>query len=615
MGSFKEVTMTVKLTIQHVKFEFEKAGWVLHTDNYEHSQQKLDVTCPNGHVTTITWNNFQRGQGCGFCSGRFKYNLTAVRRLFTDIGYEPLFDNYINNSTPLPFKCTRGHEATIRLLDFLQGVRCGQCRGFRLSESLRASREDLEKLCIKAGAKLIKHWLEGGRTYLSYECKNGHTSKALLTNFRRHLSCWECSKLKKSGENCYRWNPDREYIKKIRRLRKVCERIIRRCLRATRKNKTNNTANLLGYTPEQLKNHIDNHPNMVNCIGKCWHVDHIFPIKAFLDYGIEDLSIINCLENLRPLENLPNLVKGGNYDAYDFEIWLNKKGIPFNVAKRESQINEINNWVRSLGVTSFIEDGRINIGKVRIKYVDAFTFDTNQKVNFSEFKDATKNGIRLITIFFDEWQNKNSQCKNFIKSILGLNSRKIYARNCEVKEVPPTLAREFFNNHHIQGSNRLGAIFYGLYLDSEIVGIMSLGRHNRQNGASNSILLDRLCFKEDCQVVGGASKLLNYCVEWAKTNNYSSIISFSDNRWSDGHIYEVLKFSLTKEYRQDYSYINLNGLPRRLSKQSQKKKLVNCPEGMTEFEWAKRRGLSRIYDCGKKRWTLFLTMETQNEAI
>jgi hypothetical protein len=31
------------------------------------------------------------------------------------------------------------------------------------------------------------------------------------------------------------------------------------------------------------------------------HVDHIFPIQAFLDHGILDLKTINALDNLRPM--------------------------------------------------------------------------------------------------------------------------------------------------------------------------------------------------------------------------------------------------------------------------------------------------------------------------
>ena len=58
---------------------------------------------------------------------------------------------------------------------------------------------------------------------------------------------------------------------------------------------------MLGYTVNELKNHIHNHPNWSNIKKNNWHLDHMFPVKAFLDYGIIDLKLINCLDNLQPL--------------------------------------------------------------------------------------------------------------------------------------------------------------------------------------------------------------------------------------------------------------------------------------------------------------------------
>jgi len=86
---------------------------------------------------------------------------------------------------------------------------------------------------------------------------------------------------------------------------------------------------LLGYDYKQLQEHILNHPNYEKIKNDKWHIDHIWPIKAFVDYGLYDLSLINCLENLRPLEAFENNSKSGKYCLADFEEWLTKKGIRF----------------------------------------------------------------------------------------------------------------------------------------------------------------------------------------------------------------------------------------------------------------------------------------------
>jgi hypothetical protein len=46
---------------------------------------------------------------------------------------------------------------------------------------------------------------------------------------------------------------------------------------------------------------------------KEWHIDHIRPIKSFLDSGITDVEIINHPSNLRPLWAKDNLAKGSSY--------------------------------------------------------------------------------------------------------------------------------------------------------------------------------------------------------------------------------------------------------------------------------------------------------------
>jgi hypothetical protein len=111
-----------------------------------------------------------------------------------------------------------------------------------------------------------------------------------------------------------------------------------------------------------------------------------------------------------------------------------------------------------------------------------------------------------------------------------------------------------------------------------------------------------MCFKAGVQVVGGASKIFSMCIKWCKDNKIEKIITWSDNRWSVGDIYEKLGFELDSKLKPDYSYVDLKRKCCRVSKQSQKKSNSNCPKEMTENQWALQNNLVRIWDCGKKRW-------------
>jgi len=97
---------------------------------------------------------------------------------------------------------------------------------------------------------------------------------------------------------------------------------LRTCLQYTDQKKQDRTHKLLGYTPRQLQEHIQSHPNWDKVKDGDWHLDHIFPIIAFLENDIKDISLICCLENLQPLSGKANCRKNGSYDQKEFLDWL-----------------------------------------------------------------------------------------------------------------------------------------------------------------------------------------------------------------------------------------------------------------------------------------------------
>lgn len=282
-----------------------------------------------------------------------------------------------------------------------------------------------------------------------------------------------------------------------------------------------------------------------------------------------------------------------NYGKMQKEIqeWLNSFGFNFKSSR---------SLMPGFEIDLYDETKKIAIEYCGLHWHHEFSLEPRKNnYHWNKHKACLDKGVQLLTIFSDEWLTKLPQCQSHIKALLGVVEKKIYARKCIVKNIDAKEGRAFFAKYHIQGKNNLGIVFFGIYHEEELCGVISLGRHSRQY---TSIVLDRLCFKAGVQILGGASKLFSRCVEWAKNNDHKEIISFSDNRWSVGKVYESLKFSLDKEYRPDYSYVKIDKATERISKQSQKKQTVNCPEGLTEFQWAHERGLARIWDCGKKRW-------------
>jgi predicted GNAT family N-acyltransferase len=277
---------------------------------------------------------------------------------------------------------------------------------------------------------------------------------------------------------------------------------------------------------------------------------------------------------------------------------------------------EIQDFLNSFGF-SFVENDYSILGnkeidlydcnkKIAIEYCGLFWHTDlspnprDKNYHYDKHNKCLEKDIHLITIFEDEWVNRNYQCKNVLKSILGIYDLRVYARKCTIVKLDKKEFNYFCDEYHLQGKNTLGQIFYGLKHENTLVAAMSFGSHHRNN---HDLVLDRFCCKGDVQVVGGASRLFKACLTEAKTLGFQKVISWSDNRWRQGTVYEQLGFVLEEELVPDYSYVYLkNTKNKRISKQSMQKKNTNCPPDMTEKEWATINGFGRIYDCGKKRW-------------
>jgi hypothetical protein len=295
---------------------------------------------------------------------------------------------------------------------------------------------------------------------------------------------------------------------------------------------------------------------------------------------------------------------------------LERYGSPYPIHKFGKTQKEITEWLNSFGF-NFQSNHIVLNGKELDLYDENLKFaieysglhwhhenspqprPSNYHIN--KFNICKEKGIQLITIFEDEWLNNQEVIKSVILSKLGVFEKRLYARKCIAKEISKKEFTDFCDKHHVQGGNSLAKVCFGLYYEDELIGVMDLGSHHRKQ-TKGEMVLTRLCFKAGYQIIGGASKLFTACVNWCKSNEVKKIISWSDNRWSNGSIYKNLNFVLEQELGSDYAYVNMSYPKERISKQSQMKCNTGCPKDISEKEWALQNGLSRIWDCGKVRW-------------
>jgi len=199
-------------------------------------------------------------------------------------------------------------------------------------------------------------------------------------------------------------------------------------------------------------------------------------------------------------------------------------------------------------------------------------------------------GIRIIHIWEDDWESKRSIIKSQIKYILGKTKRKIFARKCHIKDLKNVSF--FLRDNHIQGVDRSN-IKIGLFQKDELVSVMTFnkleGRNKMKDGSWN---ISRFCNKLDTNVVGGASKILNWFI---KNYNPKRLLSYADKDWSTGDLYKKLGFEKVSESKPDYKYVVKSS---RKNKQSFTKSKLGIKE-VTEYQHMSNLGYYRIWDCGK----------------
>ena len=217
--------------------------------------------------------------------------------------------------------------------------------------------------------------------------------------------------------------------------------------------------------------------------------------------------------------------------------------------------------------------------------------------HFNKFLDAKKNNIRLITIFDIDWGDK---VKDIIRDIIS-SKNKVFARNCICKEIDKKESNLFFDKYHLYGGNNMSNYNYGLYYNNDLVSVMSFGKRRYKDG----IEIIRYAIKSGYTIIGGADKLFKHFVN---DYNISEVMTYSDNDYFDGSIYERLGFSFDGYTNPDYywynehkGYLNREKCQPKILKEKYPY-LYNPDSNSVENYIMIKLGYVKVYRCGNTRW-------------
>ena len=208
--------------------------------------------------------------------------------------------------------------------------------------------------------------------------------------------------------------------------------------------------------------------------------------------------------------------------------------------------------------------------------------------HFEKSKLASKLGIRLIHIWEYEWENPITREKiiSLLSIALGKVTSKIYARNCEIKQITNTEAKYFNDLNHLQG-HRNAQVTYGLFYNDKLVQLMSFSKtkYNKNLKSSNSWEIIRGCPGSNNIVVGGVSKLFKHFI---RNYNPDSIFSYCDFNKFDGKGYEALGMEFIGYTGPDMKWLMKNNIV--VNRQPKKHKEL------------KENSLAQIFGAGSKKY-------------
>jgi hypothetical protein len=200
----------------------------------------------------------------------------------------------------------------------------------------------------------------------------------------------------------------------------------------------------------------------------------------------------------------------------------------------------------------------------------------------SKFKICDKKDIRLFTIFEDEWKERNKQTRARLRSLLDGSLTNIRVDDCHCESLDLSYANQILDQWSVEGKDSKIVYASGMFCNDSLVGIMSFSM------VKNKPTLSRCELNEGVRIDGWESTLFEFSKSYLSDQGYTTVDSYSDNRWSRGELQKKLGFEFVKELKPKCFYLNKHDVRYRYSR------LKDVPSGE----------VFHIWDCGHRLWTL-----------
>lgn len=565
------------------KKEVTQAGYNL----IKQDKQKLKVSCSLGHIYDVyvtTWNEGSRCKQC-FLDDQKKEIWDKYNRLLIEEGYKLLEIKQTEHGNRLICKCPNNHDYEVLYNNWSSGCRCSKC--YQTSWTI----EKVKELFEKEQYQLLSTDYKTTTDLYDFICPVGHQHKITLGSWLQGSRCGICKWKPFTIEQVVQQAQNNNLILKSKP--KVhTDQLLLEC----------KTCHYMWDTSYYAWNRCKDQ-GCVKCRGQAGYTyNDVKEILAKENYTLIS-PYVNCITKITT-----TCPKGHEY-SFTFGNFI--QGYRCCHCKiiissgHQEIIDELKDLNPTINTRQIIKPKELDIyfedKKLAIEYCGLYWHSdvkkTNPSYHYNKVEACNKLGVRLITIFEDEWINKKEVCLSRIKNALNICDIRVFARKCEAKQIDLTQAYEFLNKHHLQGGGK-AEVAFGLFHNDQLIQVMTGGKPNRAHteGQYKVLEMKRLASSSNLLVVGGAGKLFKLLKLYGIEKQYNRIKSYCDMRWGTGNLYKQLGFKLAGTTKYSPHYIKQGKRYRNQTLQKPRE----CK--LTEKQYRLSQGYTIIYDCGHQTW-------------
>lgn len=222
--------------------------------------------------------------------------------------------------------------------------------------------------------------------------------------------------------------------------------------------------------------------------------------------------------------------------------------------------------------------------------------DTFHKDKQEECKSA---GIDLLHLFSDEWAYKQDTIKSILKIRLG---KCPYPQpEFRIEQCSKYQAQRFHSRHNLEVTGVEG-ISFAAKVDEIVKAVLTLSKNRNGRGLPEGML--EVSAYSACPDIVAFSPLFSAAIQSMQP---TTVIGYSNNRLSNGDMFEEANFKVVAKIRPSYTYKTPSKDMRIPKSEFRRWKLKRkfgdkYQPNLTEKENCEISGFYQVFDCGMTKW-------------